>query len=390
MNTNYFDSTICGFAEKDTYAATAYKQIHGVSSDLNWSDVRDIDYNQLAREHFGIEFLFCGSPCSGFSNCGTLKGVEWKCLDCGHTYNPLDLSPAERSSCPECGSSENISQNKSSHVLYFLKAIHKLQPKVCIFENLSTLATSKRFKSTFNKIIAEIQSAGYVTYHKIMNCRDYCQIPMNREHVFIVAIRDDINKGFWFPFPLMTTLNVSYFLDDCANVFRENPDTDVVIDPCIPPSISQNIQREIDSIISYRKGIYRPSCTSNYQGNEIGVSYIPTIRSNNGSTIALQKFKCDTGIKYYIKKLTARERFRFMGFSDEDYDKASRNISEAQLKKAAGNSVVVDMLELIMEELLYIYPELFQSGRTFSMFSGLGSFEAAMRNVINRANENQE
>ncbi len=79
-----------------------------------------------------------------------------------------------------------------------------------------------------------------------------------------------------------------------------------------------------------------------------------------------------------------------MGFSDEDYNRAKISVSEAQLKKAAGNSVVVDVLELIIERLLYTYPELFQNGRTFHMFSGIGAFEAAMRNVVNRANENQE
>lgn len=54
-----------------------------------------------------------------------------------------------------------------------------------------------------------------------------------------------------------------------------------------------------------------------------------------------------------IRRLTEREAWRLMGFSDEDFDKAKESgVSEAQLGKQAGNSIVVDVLMAIFKEML--------------------------------------
>lgn len=56
--------------------------------------------------------------------------------------------------------------------------------------------------------------------------------------------------------------------------------------------------------------------------------------------------------KYRIRKLTPKECWRLMGFSDEDYDKASKVNSETQLYEQAGNSIVVNVLMAIFKEML--------------------------------------
>lgn len=53
-----------------------------------------------------------------------------------------------------------------------------------------------------------------------------------------------------------------------------------------------------------------------------------------------------------IRKLTPKECWRLMGFDDEDFEKASKVNSNAQLYKQAGNSIVVNVLEAILKELL--------------------------------------
>ena len=53
-----------------------------------------------------------------------------------------------------------------------------------------------------------------------------------------------------------------------------------------------------------------------------------------------------------IRKLTPKESFRLMGFDDEDYEKASKVNSNTQLYKQAGNSIVVNVLEAILTNLL--------------------------------------
>ena len=54
-----------------------------------------------------------------------------------------------------------------------------------------------------------------------------------------------------------------------------------------------------------------------------------------------------------IRRITEKESWRLMGFSDEDFEKAKdAGVSMAQLYKQAGNSIVVDVLMAIFKEML--------------------------------------
>lgn len=52
------------------------------------------------------------------------------------------------------------------------------------------------------------------------------------------------------------------------------------------------------------------------------------------------------------RRLTPKEYWRLMGFSDEDYENAASVNSPTQLYKQAGNSIVVDVLMAIFKEML--------------------------------------
>jgi DNA (cytosine-5)-methyltransferase 1 len=54
-----------------------------------------------------------------------------------------------------------------------------------------------------------------------------------------------------------------------------------------------------------------------------------------------------------IRKLTPKECWRLMGFDDEDFEKAAKVNSNTQLYKQAGNSIVVNVLEAILKNLLF-------------------------------------
>lgn len=56
---------------------------------------------------------------------------------------------------------------------------------------------------------------------------------------------------------------------------------------------------------------------------------------------------------YSLRKLTPKECWRLMGFTDSDFVKASEVCSDTQLYKQAGNSIVVNVLERILERLLF-------------------------------------
>lgn len=53
-----------------------------------------------------------------------------------------------------------------------------------------------------------------------------------------------------------------------------------------------------------------------------------------------------------IRRLTSKECWRLMGFDDSDFEKAAKVNSNTQLYKQAGNSIVVNVLEAILINLL--------------------------------------
>lgn len=93
---------------------------------------------------------------------------------------------------------------------------------------------------------------------------------------------------------------------------------------------------------------------------------------------------------YCIRKLTPKECWRLMGFSDEDFEKAkSVGNSSTQLYKQAGNSIVVDVLYYIFKELYKSMPYLFDDLKVGSYFSGIGAFEVGLdRLYANINNDN--
>ena len=58
-----------------------------------------------------------------------------------------------------------------------------------------------------------------------------------------------------------------------------------------------------------------------------------------------------------VRKLTPRECFRLMGFSDSDFEKAQAVCSNTQLYKQAGNSIVVNVLEAIIKNIDFMEGE---------------------------------
>ena len=87
-----------------------------------------------------------------------------------------------------------------------------------------------------------------------------------------------------------------------------------------------------------------------------------------------------------IRKLTPKECFRLMGFSDEKFAMVENLVSNTQLYKQAGNSIVVDVLYYILVELYKAMPYLFDDLRLSSFFSGIGAFEIALNRLYEDIN----
>ena len=87
-----------------------------------------------------------------------------------------------------------------------------------------------------------------------------------------------------------------------------------------------------------------------------------------------------------VRKLTPKECFRLMGFSDENFEAAEKMVSNTQLYKQAGNSIVVDVLYYILVELYKAMPYLFDNLKLSSFFSGIGAFEIALNRLYESIN----
>lgn len=93
--------------------------------------------------------------------------------------------------------------------------------------------------------------------------------------------------------------------------------------------------------------------TGNFDNPQRGRIYDPEGLSPALNTMqggGLEPKFIENKVEYRIRKLTPRECFRLMGFSDSDFDKI-KGISNTQLYKMAGNSIVVNVLEEIFREL---------------------------------------
>lgn len=73
-----------------------------------------------------------------------------------------------------------------------------------------------------------------------------------------------------------------------------------------------------------------------------------TIRANSGGHNEIKIIQPD----YRVRKLTPKECWRLMGFDDDSFDRAAQKVSNSQLYKQAGNSIVVDVLMAIFGEMI--------------------------------------
>lgn len=120
----------------------------------------------------------------------------------------------------------------------------------------------------------------------------------------------------------------------------------------------------------------------NKRVNQSGYSPTITTRPEGFKTAILPVTK-----DIRIRKLTPKECFRLMGFSDQNFDAAKNaGISNSQLYKQAGNSIVVDVLYYIYVELYKAMPYLFDDLKLSSFFSGIGAFEVALDRLYERIN----
>lgn len=286
------------------------------------------------------------------------------------------------------------------------------QPKYLLLENVKNLV-GKKFKPEFDKWLQTLDSLGYNNYWKVLNAKDY-GVPQNRERVFVVSIRKNVDThGYTFPEPfklnrrlkdvLETNVDEKYYLkQDLVETFikrlakREVSNTmrcggagiidqkrtwDLVAEPSIVQNphgynnggiIKDNVAPTMTSNGSYHlnnfvcnEPLIAESCGRNREPCVIekGIGHNPVskrfefngFRENKPCpTLLATDYKCpkcySDGVR--IRKLTPKECWRLMDFTDEEFEAAEKaGVSKTQLYKQAGNSIVVSVLAAIFKNM---------------------------------------
>ena len=152
-----------GISEIDKYAIKSYNAIYGETR--NYGDISKVERLDYA------DLWTYGFPCQDISLAGQLKGIVKGETRSGLLYEVQRL----------------LAQAQSDDAL----------PKYLIMENVKNLV-GKKFRPDFEGWLGWLDELGYNNYWKVLNAVDY-GIPQNRERVFCVSIRKDIDTGYTFP-----------------------------------------------------------------------------------------------------------------------------------------------------------------------------------------------
>lgn len=169
---------IVGISEIDKYAIKSYEAIYGTTR--NYGDI-----SKVAKLDYADLWTY-GFPCQDISQAGHQAGIIK-----GETRSGL-LYEVER--------------------LLSVAAEHGELPKYLILENVKNLV-GRKFIKQFEAWLAWLDELGYNSYWQVINAKD-CGIPQNRERVFAVSIRKDIDTGFVFPQPQSLQCSMDDFLEE--------------------------------------------------------------------------------------------------------------------------------------------------------------------------------
>lgn len=279
-------------------------------------------------------------------------------------------------------------------------------PKYLMFENVKNLV-SKKFIDDFNNLLEVLDELGFNSYWKVLNAKD-CGIPQNRERVFVISIRKDIDNGTYdFPKPFDTGIRLKdvldkevdekYYLsntmikgfkkhnenheakgtgfiwkprdiDGVASTIRANVSlcpTDNTINECIEVGDLNHYNYDEMNRVYSKEGCSPTLRTMQGGDRQPRVLEQPTIlqRSHGYNTgnefkncpsITSSSWENNNVLKnnFRVRKLTPNECWKLMGLTEEDYTNAKNiGIADSQLYKQAGNSLVTNCVSLLAEHL---------------------------------------
>lgn len=297
--------------EWDEFAQKTYRANFDDSFEIA-GDITLIDEKDIPK----FDICLAGFPCQAFSIAGTG----------GAGRNGFDDSFR--------------GQNRGNLFLDVVRICEYHKPKVIFCENVKGLVIHDKGR-TFQVIRNAFRDIGYQVYWKLLNSKDF-GVPQNRERIYIVAFRDDLNVGeFIFPRGTSDAITIRDILED-APIPSKYYLSDVYVETLKAHKARHESKghgfgyeiRDLDGIAG--------TIVCGGMGRERNLIIDKREHSMQPTTHIKGHIN-----KESIRKMTPREWARLQGFPDS----FTLDLADTHLYKQFGNSVTVNVIEAIAKEI---------------------------------------
>jgi DNA (cytosine-5)-methyltransferase 1 len=337
-------------SDNDKFVKQSYFENYKISEENWYSDVINIDGNKYKNK---IDLLVGGSPCQSFSMIGKRKG---------------------------------FADTRGTLFYEFARVVKESQPKVFIYENVKGLTNHDK-GNTFETILATFDELGYKYSHKILNAKNY-GMAQHRERIFVIGFLDNLTD-FNFPEPIELQHTMQDFLEDyidskyylkekgvkfvTSSKNRKKRYTQINGDIAICQKANQQFNWHGDFIYEnknkqeFNEFIFNVNeVEEKYYLSEKITKYVLSTGTKNFKTTIKTDLQVArpllqtmhkmhrAGVDNYvthnkgrIRKLTPKECLRLMGFGDG----FKQVVSDTQMYRQAGNSIVVDVLIALLKQM---------------------------------------
>jgi len=335
----------------DKNCKASYFANYGITEE-DWHD--DVTQFNATKYKNKVDLLVGGSPCQAFSMVGNRLGLE---------------------------------DTRGTLFYDFARVVNECKPKVFIYENVKGLLNHDEGR-TWQVVQDVFKELGYKIFTQTLNSKDY-GIPQHRERIFVVAFK---NKKETFEFPKKVELQHSmqdfmedftdtkYYLKDKGVKFvtsswnRKKKYTQINGDVALCQKANQQFnwhgdfvfegigkEKTFDTFIFNVNDVEEKYYLSNKVKKYVLAGGTKTFKTSKETDLTVARPLLQTmhkmhraGVDNYvthnkgrIRKLTPRECLRLMGFRDN----FKIVISDTQMYRQAGNSIVADVLIAILKQM---------------------------------------
>lgn len=344
------NSSIVFAGDIDMQVKQSYFANYNISASDWHNDVTSFEAKKYRNK---IDILVGGSPCQAFSMVGKRKGLE-------------DI--------------------RGTLFYDFARVVSETKPKVFIYENVKGLINHDAGKTW--KVVQDVfHELGYNIHSKVLNSKDY-GMPQHRERIFVVGFKDH-NFDFHFPNKVKLEHKMQDFLEDythskyylkekgikfvTSSKNKNKRYTQINGEVALCQKANQQFnwhgdfvfehanENDFDDFVFDVNKVEEKYYLSDKVRNYVLAGGTKNFKTSTNTDLEIARPLLQTmhkmhraGVDNYvthnkgrIRKLTPRECLRLMGFRDE----FKINVSDTQMYRQAGNSIVVDVLIALLKQM---------------------------------------